>query len=65
MLDCSILRALIALFVGRLRAAHGERGASLEYVMVVLGALAVAAIVFAIIRNAARAGASRITIPGN
>jgi hypothetical protein len=66
MLDWSILRSLVVLLEGRLRAARRERGAvSLEYVMVVIGALAVAAIVFTIIRNAARAGANSISIPGN
>jgi hypothetical protein len=66
MLDWSILRSLVVLLQGRLRAAQREGGAvSLEYVMVVIGALAVAAIVFTIIRNAARAGANSISIPGN
>lgn len=66
MLEWSTLRSLVALMRGRLRAARQERGAvSVEYVMVVIGALAVAAIVFTIIRNAARTGANHISIPGN
>lgn len=66
MLEWSTLRSLVVLLRGRLRAARRERGAvSLEYVMVVIGALAVAGIVFAIIRSAARAGANSISIPGN
>jgi hypothetical protein len=61
-----VLRALIVVLASRLRAARRERGAvSLEYVVVVIGALAVAALVFAIIRSAAREGANSISIPGN
>jgi hypothetical protein len=66
MLEWSILRSLIVLLRGRLRSAHRERGAaSVEYVMVLISALAVAALVFTIIRNAARTGANSISIPGN
>ena len=66
MLEWSTLRSLIVLLRGRLRSARQERGAvSLEYVMVTISALAVVALVFTIIRNAARTGANSISIPGN
>ena len=66
MFEWLILRSLVVILRGRLQAARRERGAvSLEYVVVVIGALAVAAIVFTIIRSAARAGANNISIPGN
>ncbi len=61
-----ILQSLVIVLRGRLQAARRERGAvSLEYVVVVIGALAVAGLVFTIIRSAARAGANKISIPGN
>ena len=66
MLEWSILRSLVVLLRGRLGSAHQERGATtLEYVLVTISALAVVAIVFTILRNAARAGANSISIPGN
>lgn len=66
MCEWLILRSLIMVLRGRLQAGRRERGAvSLEYVVVVIGALAVAGLVFAIIRSAARSGANRISIPGN
>jgi len=61
-----ILQSLVIVLRGSLQAARRERGAvSLEYVVVVIGALAVAGLVFTIIRSAARAGANKISIPGN
>jgi hypothetical protein len=66
MLEWLILRWLVVVLRGRLQAARREGGAvSLEYVVVAIGALAVAGLVFTIIRNAARSGANRISIPGN
>ena len=66
MCEWLILRSLVVVLCGRLQAARRERGAvSLEYVVVVIGALAVAGLVFAIIRSAARSGANSISIPGN
>lgn len=66
MFDWLVLRSLVVVLCGRLQAVRRERGAvSLEYVVVVIGALAVAGLVFTIIRNAARSGANHITIPGN
>jgi hypothetical protein len=66
MLELLILRSLVTMLRGRLRAASRQGGAvSLEYVVVAIGALAVAGLVFAIIRGAARSGANRISIPGN
>jgi hypothetical protein len=61
-----LLRSLLVVLRGRLQAARRQRGAvSLEYVVVVIGALAVAGLVFTIIRSAARSGANSISIPGN
>ncbi len=65
MCEWLVLRSLLVLLRGRLRAARRERGAvTLEYIAVTIGALAVATIVFVIIRNAARSGATSISIPG-
>ncbi len=61
-----LLRSLLVVLRGRIQTARRQAGAvSLEYVVVVIGALAVAGLVFAIIRNAARSGANSIQIPGN
>lgn len=66
MLEWSILRSLIVLLRARLRSAHHERGATtLEYVLVTISALAVVALVFKILSDAARTGANNISIPGN
>jgi hypothetical protein len=66
MFELLLLRSLVMMLRARVQAARRQGGAvSLEYVVVAIGALAVAGLVFAIIRGAARSGANRISIPGN
>ena len=66
MLEWSILRSLIALLRSRFRSPHPERGATvLEYLLVTISAMAVVALVFKILTDAARTGANSISIPGN